>query len=133
MLWQRLLMAYIFPGAPREINLPSNVRDDLLRHSDVPSPPPPQTLDTSVKLIHDLMEESIFLPFLNSHSAPRQPSPLGDQMYSGDEGVSVVSSSGLDDHASRPARSKAKRVSPQSSFGEIMSPFSERHSGRSNF
>ncbi|KAJ5751183.1 Regulator of G protein signaling superfamily [Penicillium manginii] len=39
MLWQRLLTAYIFPGAPREINLSSEVRDGLLRHRDVSLPP----------------------------------------------------------------------------------------------
>lgn len=133
MLWQRLLMAYIFPGSPREINLPSDVRDDLLRLSDIPSPPPPQSLDTAVKLIHDLMEESIFLPFLNSHAAPPQTASLSEQMHSGDEGVSVVSSSGLDDHVTGRIRSKAKRLSPQSSFGELMSPFSASHSSRSNF
>ncbi|RJE26552.1 hypothetical protein PHISCL_01064 [Aspergillus sclerotialis] len=134
MLWQRLLKAYIFPGSPREINLPSAVRDDLLRHSDPSSPPPPQQLDTSVKLIHDLMEESIFLPFLNSHSNVTQNIPLSDPMYSGDESVAVVSNPGLDDHVASRIRSKGKRLSPQSSIGELASPFSGGgHSSRSNF
>ena len=66
-IWNRLLSTYIIPGAPREINLTSQVRDDLLGHlhSDLPSP---QLLDSAVKRIYDLIQESIFIPFLNSHS-----------------------------------------------------------------
>ncbi|KAJ5408374.1 hypothetical protein N7509_002257 [Penicillium cosmopolitanum] len=80
MLWQRLLTAYIFPGAPREINLSSEVRDGLLRHRDVALPPVPETLDSAVKRIHDLMEESIFLPFLNAHTTSPTMPPLGSDL-----------------------------------------------------
>ncbi|KAJ5973893.1 hypothetical protein N7481_011103 [Penicillium waksmanii] len=76
MLWQRLLTAYILPGAPREINLSSEVRDGLLRYRDVALPPVPETLDSAVKRIHDLMEESIFLPFLNAHTTSPSMPPI---------------------------------------------------------
>lgn len=116
MLWHRLLTAYIFPGSPREINLPSEVRDGLLQFANSPSPPSPQTLDPAVKLVHELMEESIFLPFLNSHSAF-----FG--RTSSAENVSVVPGPGLEDHAwsSGNVSSKGKRVSPQSSTGDLLS------------
>ena len=41
MLWRRLISAYVAPGAPREINLSSEVRDALLRRSHSSAPPPP--------------------------------------------------------------------------------------------
>lgn len=69
MLWQLLLTAYVLPGAPREINLSVDVRDSLLRHRDISTPPLPETLDLALKSVHDLMEDSIFFSFLNNHSA----------------------------------------------------------------
>lgn len=68
MLWQRLLDAYIAPNGPREVNLPSDVRDSLLALSNPYSPPHPSTLDTAVAKIYELMEESVLVPFLNSLS-----------------------------------------------------------------
>ena len=66
MLWKRLLDAYIAPNGPREVNLPSDVRDSLLALSDPYLPPPPSTLDLAVSKIYELMEESVLVPFLNS-------------------------------------------------------------------
>jgi hypothetical protein len=119
MLWQRLMTAYIFPGSPREINLSSEVRDALLQYSNVTAPPVPETLDSAVKRIHDLMEESIFLPFVNSHTtspsmSPSEPlmAPLGDDILS--------LSSSLDEHPMKHVRSRvSKRVSPQSSLKDF--------------
>lgn len=68
MLWQRLLDAYIAPNGPREVNLPSDVRDGLLALSNPYVPPHPSTLDTAVAKIYELMEESVLVPFLNSLS-----------------------------------------------------------------
>ncbi|KAF2085923.1 regulator of G protein signaling superfamily [Saccharata proteae CBS 121410] len=68
MLWQRLLDAYIAPNGPREVNLPSDVRDSLLELSHPYDPPHPSVLDTAVKKIYELMEESVLVPFLNSLS-----------------------------------------------------------------
>ncbi|KAF7597455.1 hypothetical protein BBP40_003702 [Aspergillus hancockii] len=130
MLWQRLLTAYIIPGAPREINVSSEVREDILQHANSTIPPPPDTLDAAVKLVHELMEESIFLPFLNAHSTSAQVLPLAEPLFPHEDDVTVVSGPSLDEHAVKRARSKGRRLSPRSSkdFG---SPTSS--SGRSNF
>lgn len=66
MLWQRLLDAYIAPNGPREVNLPSDVRDSLLSQSNPYLPPHPSTLEPAVSKIYELMEESVLVPFLNS-------------------------------------------------------------------
>ncbi|KAK5171364.1 uncharacterized protein LTR77_004508 [Saxophila tyrrhenica] len=65
-LWERLVDAYIRPNGSREVNLPSDVRDPLLEHSADEHPPAPETLDTAVAKIYELMEESVLVPFLNS-------------------------------------------------------------------
>ena len=70
MLWQRLLDAYIIPNGPREINLPGDVRDQLLSHPTHEAPPSPRALEPAVKIIYDLMDESVLVPFLNSLSVP---------------------------------------------------------------
>lgn len=68
-LWQRLLTVYIYPASPREINVTGEVRDELLRYSHATIPPHPKILDSAVKRIHELMEESIFIPFVNSFAS----------------------------------------------------------------
>jgi hypothetical protein len=118
MLWQRLLTAYIFPGSPREINLSSEVRDALLQYSNVTAPPPPETLDSAVKRIHDLMEESIFLPFINSHTT--SPSMMPSEPFMAPEDIFALSSSTLDEHPMKRVRSRvSKRISPQSSLKDL--------------
>jgi hypothetical protein len=71
-LWLRLLDAYIAPNAPREVNLPSDVRDRILELGDPLSeiPPHPNSLDVAVSKMYELMEESVLLPFLNSMAPP---------------------------------------------------------------
>ncbi|EXJ81991.1 hypothetical protein A1O1_08059 [Capronia coronata CBS 617.96] len=64
--WTRILDIYVKPGAPREINLPAEERDDLLEQAYELRPPPPEALDAAVKRMYDLMSESIFIPFCNS-------------------------------------------------------------------
>jgi len=118
MLWHRLLSAYIFPGSPREINLSSEVRDGLLRHKDVVIPPVPETLDSAVKRIHDLMEESIFLPFLNAHTTSPSMAPQSEPPFSPDDTISLPNTS-LDEHPMKRVRSRAKRISPQSSTKDL--------------
>ncbi|GES60659.1 regulator of G protein signaling domain protein [Aspergillus terreus] len=133
MLWQRLLTAYILPGAPREINVSSDVRDEIVQQSKSLAPPTPQTLDVALKLVHELMEESIFLPFLNAHASAAQMVPLSEPLPSDDD-VMVVSGSGLDEHARR-SRSKSRRISPQSSARDLPShPVANPgHPSRPNF
>ncbi|KAJ5736756.1 Regulator of G protein signaling superfamily [Penicillium malachiteum] len=117
MLWQRLLMAYIYPGAPREINLSSEVRDPLFDYRDASIPPVPETLDSAVKRIHELMQESIFIPFLNSHTTSPSVYP-SDPPFAADESINLSSTS-LDEHPMKRVRSRAKRVSPQSSIKDL--------------
>lgn len=74
-LYQLLLTTYILPGAAREVNLSANVRDALLRHKNMSTPPLPETLDPAVKSIHNLMEDSIFVSFLNSPSIVSHKDP----------------------------------------------------------
>ncbi|KAL2864596.1 regulator of G-protein signaling domain-containing protein [Aspergillus lucknowensis] len=136
MLWQRLLSAYILPGSPREINVSSEVRDDIVRHANASIPPPPSMLDAAVKLVHDLMEESIFMPFLNAHSSSAHVFPLSEPLFSHDDRVTIVSNSSLDEHSVKRVRSKGGRLSPRSSR-EMGSPVSAsppaNHLSRSNF
>ncbi|KAF3929849.1 hypothetical protein ABW19_dt0202090 [Dactylella cylindrospora] len=78
MLWQRLMDAYIQPNGPREVNVPGNIRDELLQLPMSYLPPHPDNLDPAVNIIHELMEESILLPFLNSVGSefkPQYPAP----------------------------------------------------------
>ncbi|KAF2809739.1 regulator of G protein signaling superfamily [Mytilinidion resinicola] len=82
MLWQRLLDAYIAPNGPREVNLPSDVRDSLLAQSNPYIPPHPATLDPAVAKIYELMEESVLTPFLNS-LCPQTATP--GSAYEGDD------------------------------------------------
>ena len=67
--WTRILDIYIKPGAPQEINIPSEERDDLLDWPYGVKPPPPEALEPCVKRMHDLMSDSIFIPFCNSLKA----------------------------------------------------------------
>lgn len=76
MLWNRLLDAYIVPDGPREINIPSNVRDQLLSLPNHNMPPAPESLHAAVKIVYKLMEEGILISFLNeAPSQPRAPRP----------------------------------------------------------
>ncbi|KAI1630103.1 RGS domain-containing protein [Exophiala viscosa] len=64
--WTRIMDIYVKPGAPREINLPAEERDDLVDLPCEVRPPRPELLDAAVKRMYDLMSESIFIPFCNS-------------------------------------------------------------------
>lgn len=67
-LWQKLLDAYIAPNGPKEVNLPCQIKEDLLSVPNQQTPPPPETLDQAVNIIYELMEESVLMSFLNSVS-----------------------------------------------------------------
>ncbi|EGU73350.1 hypothetical protein FOPG_19657 [Fusarium oxysporum f. sp. conglutinans race 2 54008] len=66
-LWEDLLGTYILPGGHREVNLPSEVRARLLGLRSSALPPHPSELDEAVKLILELMEDSILPGFLRSY------------------------------------------------------------------
>lgn len=133
MLWQRMLDAYVIPGAPREINLPSEVRDELLDYPHEALAPPPEILDATVKRIHELMEESIFMPFLNSFTtfsaAQTYTSPYRDL----DEPMSMSGAS-LDHRGIHRHTSRRHRSPPPSTmdFSSSRSPSSGHGSRPSN-
>lgn len=57
------------PCAPREVNMPATVRDRLLRLGcSTARPPHPNELSEAVGITHDLMNDSVLLPFLESKS-----------------------------------------------------------------
>jgi len=81
-LWQKLLDAYIAPNGAREVNLPCCVRDKLLAIPNRRSPPPPEALEPAVRIVRDLMQESVLVPFLTEcaqtasyHNQPVQRAP----------------------------------------------------------
>jgi hypothetical protein len=109
--WQRLLDAYLVPGALREVNLPAHERDELLSQENSVSPPLPETLDGAEKRIYDLMEESIFFSFVGSVSSTSQ-SYNPPYHRDSDEFPSVAKAS-LDDRGMNRSRSGRHR-SPSS-------------------
>ncbi|MCJ1303754.1 hypothetical protein MMC08_006564 [Hypocenomyce scalaris] len=114
MLWQRLLDAYIVPDGPREVNLPSNVRDRLLSIPNHTAPPPPDALDDAVKIIYELMDESVLVPFLNEVSSHRGARSYNSTWDDSDENVHMHGS--LDERRSiRRSTSSKRRRSPSSS------------------
>ncbi|EWZ28445.1 RGS domain-containing protein [Fusarium oxysporum Fo47] len=66
-LWEDLLGTYILPSGHREVNLPSEVRARLLGLRSSALPPHPSELDEAVKIILELMEDSILPGFLRSY------------------------------------------------------------------
>ncbi|RWA12901.1 hypothetical protein EKO27_g2191 [Xylaria grammica] len=66
-LWEKIIGAYILPGAPREVNIPSPVRDRLLGLIYTTSTPPdPTELDEATSIVRELMNDSVLVPFLES-------------------------------------------------------------------
>ena len=65
-LWEKLMQVYIVPCSPREVNIPSRVRDRLLAIPYGPAPPHPTELDEAGRIIHELMNDSLLVPFLES-------------------------------------------------------------------
>lgn len=70
-LWQKLMQAYIQPCGSREVNLPAHVRDHLLSLPYGPIPPHPSELDDAVRIIYELMSDSVLVPFVESFNAPQ--------------------------------------------------------------
>jgi len=132
MLWQRLLDAYIAPNGPREVNLPSGIRENLLNIPNQRTPPPPESLDPAVNIIYELMEESVLMPFLNSYggcqtnSAPWESKSSEDLYMRGsldERGLRRKNNSG----SPPPPQEISQSYSPTSSTGSrprTISPFS---------
>ncbi|RFU79848.1 regulator of g- signaling [Trichoderma arundinaceum] len=68
--WEKLMQVYIIPCAPREVNIPAQVRDGLLRVPYGPNPPHPSELTEAGHIIYELMNDSLLVPFLESVSPP---------------------------------------------------------------
>jgi hypothetical protein len=63
-MWLRLIDAYVRPGGSREVNLPGELRDSLLRAPAQYTPPPPELLDASVNHIYNLMRDGVLAAFI---------------------------------------------------------------------
>lgn len=123
MLWQRLLDAYIVPNGPREVNLPSNVRDDLLSLSHAVAPPPPESLDPAVKIVYELMDESVLVPFLNELSSLKGPQSCASSWNDSDENLHMSGS--FDERSSHRSRTR-RRPSPIASATDLSHTTSTR-------
>ena len=109
MLWQRLLDAYIIQDGAREINIPSNIRQRLLSLPNHTTPPDPAVLVAAVKIIFDLMEESVLVSFLNQLPSSTGSQSYGDYGYDSDDYLN--SRGGSRERKMRRSRSR-KRASP---------------------
>ena len=117
-LWRKLMNAYIVPNAPREVNLPSVVRDRLLNLPNRSTPPPPEELSVAVNLIYELMDESVLMPFINELFPSRDPPSFGEAWNESDENLPMRMS--LDE--SYPSSHPRRRGSPPLSLGDVSSP-----------
>ncbi|KAK3900517.1 hypothetical protein C8A05DRAFT_35838 [Staphylotrichum tortipilum] len=68
-LWRKIINAYIVQYSHREVNLPAPIRDRLLSLPSSPVPPDPSELDEAVKIVYELMNDSVLGPFLASMTA----------------------------------------------------------------
>jgi hypothetical protein len=70
--WRHLMGTFIAPGSVKEINLPSTIRNQLLSHNPIVSPPRPENLDSAFCHISEMLSHNILIPFLRSM-------PISDQ------------------------------------------------------
>jgi len=96
-LWHKIMQAYIQQYGLREVNLPSHVRDRLLHLPATPVPPIPSELDEAVRIVYELMNDSVMGPFLASVT------PADDMMH--------------EHHEQRHARTRL-RIPKESSFSD---------------
>ena len=131
MLWQRLIKAYIEPDGPREINIPSQVRENLLALPNHSSPPRPEVLEAAVKIIFDLMEESVLVSFLNEVPSVRGPKSHSDQWIDSDDNLR---SSRISSKERKSRRSRSRRdTSPTLTMDLAFTPrATSRHPAKSN-
>ncbi|KAL8787589.1 MAG: hypothetical protein Q9213_002151 [Squamulea squamosa] len=132
MLWKRLMDAYIIPDGPREINIPSDVRESLLSLPNDSAPPSPQELDAAAKIIYDLMEESVLVSFLNEIpvvATTTETSTTETQFINNSRNNSSRIRRAVSSRERKPTRSRSRRrPSPSSSSLEVQSTSNERQS-----
>ncbi|KAG8527929.1 uncharacterized protein KY384_006845 [Bacidia gigantensis] len=107
MLWKRIVDAYIVPDCAREINIPSDVRETLLSLPYHTLPPSPEALRHAVKIIYNLMEESVLIPFLNE--APPSSKAIRIKQSGTQEAARRKRGGSDSSQEKRTARSKSKR------------------------
>jgi hypothetical protein len=115
--WQILLDAYIAPNGPREVNLPSDVRDRLMSLPSEFLPPDPRELEQAVKIIYELMDESVFVLFLNSISLSRGHEFQSSPGTSNESMTDVNISAPLDERALSPTKSRREGTPPPGELG----------------
>ncbi|RFU32660.1 hypothetical protein B7463_g3637, partial [Scytalidium lignicola] len=120
MLWQKLLDAYIAQNSPREVNLLSEVQDELISLPNTCIPPHPSHLDQAVKIVYDLMDESVLVPFLNSVTPLHRVSKSYSNLQEKDQIPTRVGPDGspsrqLQQHLS-PSASRHSRISANLSY-----------------
>ncbi|KAL9604944.1 MAG: hypothetical protein Q9219_000132 [cf. Caloplaca sp. 3 TL-2023] len=124
MLWKRLIDAYVIPDGPREINIPSDVRESLLSLPNHTAPPSPEKLSAAAKIVYDLMEESVLVSFLNEiPTAMSIEAPLQDTPRNRSSRIRRAVSSR--ERKSTRSRSR-RRPSPSSSSLEVQPSTSDR-------
>ncbi|KAI4098882.1 MAG: hypothetical protein L6R37_006245 [Teloschistes peruensis] len=130
MLWKRLMDAYIVQDGPREINIPSDVRESLLSLPNHTAPPPPDELDAAAKIIYDLMEESVLVGFLNEapvSTSIESASANGNYFLENTRQSSSRIRRAVSSRERKPTRSRSRRrASPSSSSLEVQGSPSDR-------
>ena len=125
MLWQKLLDAYIEPNGPREVNLPSDTRNHLLSLPCTHTPPEPAELDPAVKIIYELMDESVLVPFLNSVTPSSRVSESYSSPWTSNESMMDTYMAGsLDERSLSPARSRREGSPPNSGMDIVSQSYS---------
>lgn len=146
-LWHKLMHAYILPNGSREVNLPSEVRHELISQDESVLPPEPDCLNMAVDKVLELMEESLLLPFLNSVSTQSHTAESSTPSSVEDLTQTNPMSASFDDRGGNMLRSRTRkrttmrrRRSPNNNSGEdvstslpasaVQSPLHSPHSHR---
>lgn len=131
MLWQKLTDAYLTPNGPREVNLPSNVRDKIISLDNTKMPPHSDNLDEAVKIVYELMNESVLNPFLNSVAPLRGSGTVVSPWTSADNMPDLTYSGSADTRSTSPSR-KTGNIPLASSAPEAFKTASPRQPRSSN-
>ena len=72
-MWTAIIINYIAPSSPRELNIPSEIRSALVSLHKSGEIPSPESLQPAVQKTFELMEESILFSFINEVGPPAPP------------------------------------------------------------
>jgi hypothetical protein len=117
MLWHKLVDAYITPSGPREVNLPSDVKNRLLSLPSDFIPPDAAELEPAVKIIYELMDESVLVPFLNSVVPARVPGSYSSPWTSDENMSDTYMAASLDERSLSPSRTRNQREGSPPNLG----------------